>query len=213
MGQKTVPLSLGLVLSFSTLAHSSYIFTNPPTLVTRSELIVKGVVAELRGESFTFEVQRVVRGSLPGQGTTVVVARFKDWVCATRWAPYAPGQHLILFLERLRSSEPALWRIMGAGGEGEVVIDGDIAHFHTPEGVSERCFDLTGGRFCGDAAPLDEFLAAVGEYAHLYQWRRDTATIIQVATNPEVEAFAARSSFRARLVKLTHHPGRAWSKR
>jgi len=215
MATRITILGLVAALGLGTAAESAYIFTSVPRLATRSDLIVKGTVAELKGDFFAFEVEHVLRGSLADANRQVLVARFKDWTCATRWASYAPGQVLILFLRKLRTSEPILWQIIGSGGEGEVVVDAQTAYFHTPEGVKE-CFDLADGRFCGDSAPLDHFLAGVVEYTHLYELpssQGELGVISQIAKDADVDAFSERSAFNKRLIELTREPERAWSKK
>lgn len=98
---------------------------SPPSLtdlVLASDAIVVGDVEGLSANTFRLRVSEVVHG--PIQSATIEVERFEDWTCAARWAPYAVGQHALLFLNR----HEGRWQIRSAGGEGEMPIENGRVH-------------------------------------------------------------------------------------
>jgi hypothetical protein len=51
----------------------------------------------------------------------VKVSRYQDWPCSKRWDSYKTGQHVLLLLQK----EKDAYRIMSAGGEGEIPVIND----------------------------------------------------------------------------------------
>ncbi len=111
----TAAFALAAILA----APASADYSPPPLndLVLGSDAIVEGAITRLDSASFTFRVRSVVAGSV--STSEIQVARFVDWMCAARWAPYAIGQEALLFL---RAGTDGRWQIQSAGGEGEMPI-------------------------------------------------------------------------------------------
>lgn len=89
-----------------------------------ADLIIIGSITEVRAETFRVDVVQTITGSL--DSAPLEVCKFVDWTCARRWAPYEIGQRVLLFLTRGAPDKPNAWQIMGAGGEGEMLVENDI---------------------------------------------------------------------------------------
>ena len=86
-----------------------------------------GVVAtgrEVRDGTFAVDVEKVIAGSF--EETPLEVRKFSDRACGRRRTPYEVGQRVLLFLARGAPGEPHTWRIMGGGGEGEMLVEGEV---------------------------------------------------------------------------------------
>ncbi|MCA9179075.1 MAG: hypothetical protein KDB14_31645 [Planctomycetales bacterium] len=116
-------ISLLLLLTSPCMAEASYVRTNLVSLVLESDVIAKGTIVALQGQTFTLAVEQVIAGKIK-EGERVAVLRFQSWICAARWAPYVVGQQVLVFLEATRAGEPC--RIVGAGCEGEWPCRGDV---------------------------------------------------------------------------------------
>ena len=91
--------SLSLV---STAFAPSYTRFKLFELATVADVIVAGRIVDVRRKTFDFEVEADVVG---WRGERVLrVQRFVDWTCHSRWARYAKGQDLLLFLRRAPES-------------------------------------------------------------------------------------------------------------
>ena len=195
-----------LLFAVSAPSDAAYMFTNLQRLAARADIIAIGSVAEVHQDTFRFQVHEVLRGPVAVEPQELVVIRFRNWPCATRWAPYAEAQRLILFLQEHSSADRSIWQIIGAGGEGEVVVESGTAYVHQAEGQEDHHFDLAEGRFHGESVPLEQFIPAIADYASLFTWPfgwETPQTIKQLASNAEVEAFRGRSPFHDRLVRET----------
>lgn len=157
---------LGLALASAALAtataRADY---SPPAiedLVLASDAIVTGRIVALGPDTFTLDVREVVAGTASAR---IEVRRFADWTCAARWAPYAAGQEVLLFLDR---GDRGLFEIRSAGGEGEMPIDRGrvlVPSFYdelAPAGSDAHAVHAVhGGRFVGTSAPQAELLDAL----------------------------------------------------
>jgi hypothetical protein len=87
-------------------------------MIIKAEKIVYGKIISLDSGRFTLEIE----GSVTGDSGTIVVGRFENWTCASRWTTYKVGQRLFLFLTRWDGVLTA----MSGGNEGEMPIQDDI---------------------------------------------------------------------------------------
>jgi hypothetical protein len=166
-------------------------------MIGRADLIVLGTVAEVDAAGFAFRVERMLHGEDSGP---LRVRSFQNWTCASRWAPYQVGQRLILFLTAGTASD-ARWAILGAGDEGEMLIEGDtVYHQLWPDRRQRaRTHHVTGGKFHGVTAPLSDVVDALAAYRALYRlvsdehgWGRD---VMRLGREQAVQEFSRRSDF------------------
>ena len=117
-------LALALVTALLTLvsaappAAAKYVPETFSTMAKQSHRIVAGKITKLDEKIFTLEIETVYAGELREGEKTMEVFRFQDWTCAARWAKYAVGQRVVVFVKRAKGQ----WALRSAGGEGEMPI-------------------------------------------------------------------------------------------
>ena len=97
-------------------ASPSYTRLKPHELIAIADLMITGTIVEVSEETVLVEVSKIGFGE--PRSSRIVVRRFRDWACASRWAEYAIDQHCLYYLAAGEApGDP--YRILGAGGEGE----------------------------------------------------------------------------------------------
>ena len=177
-------------------AYYSALFTTE--MIGRADAIVLGTIENVSAEDFELRVEQRLHGSDAGR---VRVRSFRDWMCASRWAPYRVGQRLILFLAAGTASDPR-WAILGAGDEGEMLVEGDtVYHQLWPDRRQRaRMHQVAGGRFHGVTAPLPDVVDALASYRALYRLVVDNKgwfgrDVVRVGTEQAAQEFSRRSHF------------------
>jgi hypothetical protein len=148
-----------LLLASAVSARADYV---PPALswmVLTSDVIVRGTIISVSERTFRVRVRRSIAGNV---GRTIEVERFTDWACASRWAPYAVGQEVVLFLR----ADGHRYRIQSAGGEGEMPIVNGVVHVsdawnELAPGATMASHPVYGGQLHGFRLDADELLDAV----------------------------------------------------
>jgi hypothetical protein len=128
-GERTMGNLTRILLGFGLLAlalnaSARYL---PPTLQVlagASDFIVIGAIVQLDAETFELRADEVLAGEAPPG--KLIVQRFEDWACASRWKPYAVGQRVIAFLRRPAEKGP--FTLMSAGSEAEWEIQDAIVN-------------------------------------------------------------------------------------
>ncbi len=119
-------LMLAAPLFVAAVAEGKFAPLSLSNLCGSADLIVIGTINDVRVETFVVDVEQTVAGS--SGSVPLEVRKFANWTCARRWASYEVGQRVLLFLTRGAPGNPHAWRIMGAGGEGEMLVEADIVH-------------------------------------------------------------------------------------
>lgn len=117
-------IALACTASFAAPTSPKYLPLEFSEMAMAANLIVHGEIVVVTKESFELEVEAVLHGELKPESQKsrrISVQRFANWTCASRWHEYAPGQRVVLFL-RSQDMDTKLYRIMSAGGEGEMFI-------------------------------------------------------------------------------------------
>ena len=122
-------LVLGAGLLVGRTAEARYRPLTLNDLLGNSDLVLVGEITTLEDETYTLTISETLAGKY--KGPTIVIQRFKDWACASRWAPYATGQKLVVCLKKVVDPQSCTvtWRVRSGGGEGELPIVADRAHF------------------------------------------------------------------------------------
>lgn len=195
-------LSLGL-LALVPSAAARYLPPSLHVLAGASDLIVVGTIVQLDAETFELRADEVLAGEAPTG--KLIVKRFEDWTCASRWKPYAVGQREIAFLRRPAEKGP--FTLMSAGSEAEWEVQDAV--------VKVPGFAITG---YPQATPDDYWqhlpLARVSDAFRRYRVcfsvthspqrgtavRRqcDDATLLAYRDRSPVHAFLARTSLDAK---------------
>lgn len=141
-------------------ARADYV---PPPLndvVLASDVIVLGTIVSVRASTFRVRVRRTIAGTV---GSTIEVERFTDWACASRFAPYATGQEVMLFL----IERDGRYVIQSPGGEGEMPVVGGRVYVNSvydtlaPRGTTSQLYPVYGGQTYAFAVGVDELAAAI----------------------------------------------------
>jgi len=172
-------------------------------LLGTSDLVLVGTIAELDAEAYTLAVSERIAGAWTEP--TIRVQRFEDWECASRWAPYAEGQEVLVCLRRVRTDEgAAVYRIRSGGGEGEMpVVDGSVV-CRTFAADAEECA-VGDARLRGVLATVAEVAAAVRGLRACYAFEVDRDAwprlvgVRAEASDEELRRFRERSPLAARL--------------
>jgi len=117
-------LALTAAAAFASAPVPKYIPLQFSEMAMTADLIVHGEITVLTKDSFTLEIEELIHGQLSSDAAKtkrIDVKRFQNWVCASRWHEYAPGQKVLLFL-RAPKADSKLFQIMSAGGEGEMFV-------------------------------------------------------------------------------------------
>jgi hypothetical protein len=189
-------MACGLLVGATAQADYSPLFTTE--MIGRADVIALGTVEEVGTEDFALHVEQMLHGADAGP---LRVRSFRDWTCASRWAPYRVGQRLILFLTAGTASDPR-WAILGAGDEGEMLVEGDTVHHQLWPDRRQRArtHHVTGGRFHGVTAPLPDVVDALAAYRALYRLVLDEKgwfgrDVVRIGTEQAAQEFSRRSDF------------------
>jgi hypothetical protein len=163
-------------------------------LAACADVVVAGEIAALQEETFDLTIEdTLVGGPLQGE---IRVKRFEDWTCAGRWTPYAKGQRVLLFLRRPTGGD-GTYRILGAGGEGEMPLldQAVLVRGYRVHGYEEAVDPIPGATCSGPLVPLEELAAALTAFRRAFTWGKgDRAPIEWLDLKSEEEAKALRGS-------------------
>ncbi len=107
-------------------------------LAVLADIVVAGEIVKVENQTFVLRIEHKIVGEPPQP--TLQIQRFEDWACAQRWAPYAVGQRVVVFLSKpKRAGDFPV--ILSGGGEGEMSLNGTV--------VELRMYELM-----GDCMPL-----------------------------------------------------------
>lgn len=163
-------------------------------LAAYADVVAAGEIVAVDAETFEFRVDDAVLGTQAG--ARLRVRRFENWTCHGRWAPYAEGQRLLVFL-RESEKEPGRLRAIGGGNEGEMpLLGGDVVVENT-HGYRVRGFALErhaafGEDMRGTRVPYDELRAAALGFRETFRWN-DEGELGPRTDMAEVERFSATS--------------------
>jgi hypothetical protein len=170
-------------------------------LCLEADAIVVGRIVALEDEDFEVEITRRIAGvTLPGR---VKLGRFEDWTCGQRWAPYALGQELLLFLER----SPDGKRLDPIGGtcEGEMpLIGGKVGCPYLLHDVPTVRVTLERREVALRLVPLAEFEEAIRFVRERFEYlpwnERSPGSIVPLWPMEEIEAFGRSSKVAWHLI-------------
>lgn len=171
-------------------------------LAAYADVVATGEIVGLDDKTFEFQVGTAILGA--EAGATLRVNRFEDWTCHGRWAPYAEGQRLMVFLRRGKEDASQLF-VMGAGDEGELpFVGGDVvaenSHTFQVRGFEVETHLIAGERMDGTRLPVPELSAAVIGFRDAFRWTPDREVSPRQGLN-EIEAFAATSRIARHMVE------------
>ncbi|RKD87769.1 hypothetical protein [Mangrovibacterium diazotrophicum] len=154
----TLVILILLIIGHRALAD--YDPTPLPQLIVKSDLILEGEIVSLDSLTFTLKITAWIKGDSISR--EIKIQKFEDWTCANRITKYQIGQKEIVFLVQNRKTNE--WITMGAGNEGELLIQNDSItyqdiYWDSKSGCSP--LDYLGQKICGWRYSLKEFKDAV----------------------------------------------------
>jgi len=177
-------------------------------LVVRSDLLVRGTIIEVREKTFEVDVHEVIHGE--ANGKRIEVQRFVDWTGNARWTSYREGQELLLFLFKQRGDDGAVWRILGAGDEGEMPIEKGSIYCHGTflEGFERKQkLAVQGGSLDGYKFELAPFLSAVVGFDRCFSLKgkslQKPCILIQRCSDEAIEAYRQKSDLNRYLIEVS----------
>jgi hypothetical protein len=116
------------VLAAGSTAEARYRPLTLDALLGQSDLVLVGEITRLEAEQFELTISETLAGN--HKSSTIVIQRFKNWPCASRWAPYEVGQKVLICLHKVvdEKSGSVTCKIRSGGGEGEMPIVAGVVH-------------------------------------------------------------------------------------
>jgi hypothetical protein len=154
------------ILIFITIgqnAFADYVPTSLPHLIIKSDMILEGQIVSQDSLTFTLKITDWIKGDSISKNITI--EKFEDWTCANRITKYEIGQKEIVFL--LQHKKTKKWLTMGAGNEGELLVQKDSItyqdiYWDSKSGCSK--LDYFGQEICGWRYALKDFKASIEFY-------------------------------------------------
>jgi hypothetical protein len=152
---------------------SDYALIPLDRMIGTAETLVVGEVASVSDATFRANVKEVVAGDFSSKQLEIaqyIPSRFEG---KPRAVSYATGQTFLWFLvkdEKLQ--RPNVWRIMGAGGEGEMPIDDGFVYFPARhiDGLKAEPYRVHGAERTTERFELPAFIDAVKNYRKCFKW-------------------------------------------
>jgi len=110
-----------LLISVANYTFADYEPTSLPQLIIESNIILEGKIISQDSLTFTLEVINWIKGDSASKILTI--DKFEYWTCVNKIPKYEIGEKEIVFL--LQNKKTRKWITMGAGNEGELLIQND----------------------------------------------------------------------------------------
>lgn len=130
-------------------------------IAAAADAIVIGAITGTHDSGFDIRVERRLRGDV-ATGAAIKVEKSTFEATDPRWAPYATGQTLVLFLERPKAQR-SRWRVLGLSGEGELPSDGKFVYLtgHFVKGLAVERYSTMGGLVASQRIAKADFIDAI----------------------------------------------------
>ena len=159
---KKLLLMLAATLRFFE-AQADYEPTLLPALIDDSDLIFYGEIVAIQKGSVTAKALEIIKGANPKSG--IVIDKFENWTCASRFAPYRMGQKEFFFLKRKKGLNRFF--ALGAANEGEMPAANQKVYYQTQYLSIDKhphLFKVYGGGVRGYVYDKSQFVEAVRFY-------------------------------------------------
>jgi len=161
-------------------------------IATLADAIVIGRIASAHRDGLDIRVLQQLHGdAAAGAVIKVENSVFED--TDPRWAPYAAGQTLVLFLKRPEAKR-SRWRVLGISGEGELPVDEKFVYLtgHYVEGLTVERYLTMGAKVTSQRIAKADFVDAIEGLFACFR-REGEAAPVQVCDNAALSDYAARS--------------------
>ena len=169
-------------------------------MILNADKIVYGQIVAIDSTTFAFKIN----GSITGDTGIIIVEKFENWTCASRWTNYRSGQTAFLFLDTANGK----LNVMGGGNEGELPIYKNSVHIsglsllqnrssNNPrnkanktskwEDFDKRTFELYGSIYYGIQLDLPTFIESVDNIRSCFRLNSDNQTAKLICPKEKVE--------------------------
>ncbi|MES2545997.1 MAG: hypothetical protein V4548_14025 [Bacteroidota bacterium] len=159
--------SLIFLIGLLFTAKPDYDPTGLPQLILKSDVAGECEIQKVTENQIEVKFSDIYHGELKTK--SIKVEKFQDWTCASRWTKYKVGQKEIIFI--VKNLKSGKWIIIGAGNEGELPIENDIAYYKNPYyGIDKdaKLFELKSGKINGYSFSKSEVREAIKFYYKSY---------------------------------------------
>ena len=177
-------------------------------LIGISQLIVAGDVVAVKDGTFTLRVTSTLAGN--AHSPTIEVSQFipSRFEGGSRLAPYRSGQSFLLFLVTDPKQPQKAWRILGAGGEGEMPMEDGFVYFHARnvEGLPFASYRVHGSERKVQRADAKAFCNAIKGYRACFQWKPGSDERTQptgLCAQDALDRYSSSSEIHRHLAQLT----------
>ncbi len=181
-------------------------------LIATADAIVAGSISELGDATFTLEIEDALAGEI--EAGTIEIGKFAAPVDNPRWADYAKGQRIVVFLAKGPSEPPGhdrspiAWEILGRLGEGEIALEGGYAYFHRRyvAPLPPDYYSFHGQTSYLQRIELDTLSDAIRDYRTCFDWPEGAPGEVRPRLScalSELCAFSGRSPLHGFLVQET----------
>ena len=181
-------------------AEESSAFRQGPGLfaiAAQAEAIVIAEIVRVGADAFDARIVERLHGDAVEE--TISVQKSDFLPTEPRWAPYAAGQRLVLFLSK--SADDGRWRNVGKSGEGELPVDAAYVYLtgHFVEGLSVERFQTIGAEIASQRVTRAEFVDAIEGLDDCFTLDDEPPT--QRCDDETLQAYAARSPLHLYLAR------------
>ncbi|MEO6064388.1 MAG: hypothetical protein ABIP49_01225 [Lysobacterales bacterium] len=164
-----------------------------------ADAIVIGKIIATQRDGFEIRLLEKVHGDATGAVIQVENSAFEN--TDPRWAPYATGQTLVLFLRRPHTKH-ARWRVLGMSGEGELPTDAAFTYLtgHFVEGLPVERYRTMGASITSQRIARADLIDAIRGLFECFT-AHGKAVPVQVCDRAALSRYAARSPLHAQLAR------------
>jgi len=163
-------------------------------LIRNSDLIVEYRIKKVYEYQILVEKIKIIKGEI--NSDIILVNKFTNWTCASRWSEYKIGQQGLFFLSRDSSSKK--WEILGQGNEGDMPIENGYLYYYTIfeiKGFKLELYEVMGESTSALRFEYEECITAINEF---FKKSKQFETLIK--TN-KVSTYKTNNNFLRRILE------------
>jgi hypothetical protein len=158
----TARFVLLVFLFHASICQAKYSSLELAQLLDKAQVIGIGEIIHVGEKHLAVRFSEFLKGK--PKVKILIIRKFEDWECASRWMPYKIGQTELFFLEYSKNRELA---ILGSGNEGEMPIVNQRLYYKSPNQYMDKhakAYQLSEGEINGYSFTLAEARAGISTY-------------------------------------------------
>lgn len=165
--------------------------------IDRSELIVETEIQEVKDTTLIVNVLSIEKGKINTE--CLEILQFKNWPCAYKRTAYKVGQQAYLFLRQDKTR--TIWRIVGAGNDGEMPIVNQKAYYKSPYRSTDGIFG-TAERLTLPQGRVFAFEFTIAEVKEgIYQYKKQKVKLTRKLNDKSLLYYCPTNPFLLRIVE------------